>query len=116
MNMNNLMKQAQQMQAKLAMLQNELNDREVEAAAGGRSGGIPLLVPAAVGRFCCRAQPALAPLVPGIQRGTGTGLAGSDPAGADRGGAVHLRIYETYGRRKVICARRYLIRSSNMSF
>ena len=30
MNMNNLMKQAQQMQAKLAMLQNELNDREVE--------------------------------------------------------------------------------------
>ena len=29
------MKQAQQMQAKLAMLQNELNDREVEAAAGG---------------------------------------------------------------------------------
>jgi len=33
--MNNLMKQAQQMQAKLAMLQNELNDREVEAAAGG---------------------------------------------------------------------------------
>lgn len=35
MNMNNLMKQAQQMQAKLAMLQNELNDREVEAAAGG---------------------------------------------------------------------------------
>jgi len=35
MNMNNLMKQAQQMQAKLAMLQNELNDREVEAASGG---------------------------------------------------------------------------------
>lgn len=35
MNMNNLMKQAQQMQAKLAMLQNELADREVEAAAGG---------------------------------------------------------------------------------
>lgn len=35
MSMNNLMKQAQQMQAKLAMLQNELNDREVEAAAGG---------------------------------------------------------------------------------
>lgn len=35
MNMNNLMKQAQQMQAKLAMLQNELNDREVEASAGG---------------------------------------------------------------------------------
>lgn len=35
MNMNNLMKQAQQMQAKLATLQNELNDREVEAAAGG---------------------------------------------------------------------------------
>ncbi len=35
MNMNNLMKQAQQMQAKLAMLQNELSDREVEASAGG---------------------------------------------------------------------------------
>ena len=35
MNMNNLMKQAQQMQAKLAMLQNELNDREVESSAGG---------------------------------------------------------------------------------
>jgi nucleoid-associated protein EbfC len=35
MNMNNLMKQAQQMQAKLAMLQNELADREVEASAGG---------------------------------------------------------------------------------
>jgi DNA-binding YbaB/EbfC family protein len=33
--MNNLMKQAQQMQAKLAMLQNELADREVEASAGG---------------------------------------------------------------------------------
>lgn len=33
--MNNLMKQAQQMQAKMAMLQNELNDREVEASAGG---------------------------------------------------------------------------------
>jgi DNA-binding YbaB/EbfC family protein len=35
MNMNNLMKQAQQMQAKLATLQNELADREVEASAGG---------------------------------------------------------------------------------
>jgi nucleoid-associated protein EbfC len=35
MNMNNLMKQAQQMQAKLAMLQNELADREVESSAGG---------------------------------------------------------------------------------
>jgi DNA-binding YbaB/EbfC family protein len=35
MNMNNLMKQAQQMQAKLAMLQNELADREVEASSGG---------------------------------------------------------------------------------
>jgi nucleoid-associated protein EbfC len=35
MNMNNLMKQAQQMQAKLAMLQNELADREIEASAGG---------------------------------------------------------------------------------
>ncbi len=33
--MNNLMKQAQQMQTKLAMLQNELADREVEASAGG---------------------------------------------------------------------------------
>lgn len=29
------MKQAQQMQAKLAMLQNELAEREVEASAGG---------------------------------------------------------------------------------
>ena len=35
MNMNNLMKQAQQMQAKLAMLQNELADRQVESSAGG---------------------------------------------------------------------------------
>lgn len=35
MNMNNLMKQAQQMQAKLAMLQNELADREVEVSSGG---------------------------------------------------------------------------------
>lgn len=35
MNMNNLMKQAQQMQTKLAMLQNELAEREVEASAGG---------------------------------------------------------------------------------
>jgi DNA-binding YbaB/EbfC family protein len=35
MNMNNLMKQAQQMQTKLAMLQNELSEREVEASAGG---------------------------------------------------------------------------------
>ncbi len=35
MNMNNMMKQAQQMQAKLAMLQNELADREIEASAGG---------------------------------------------------------------------------------
>jgi nucleoid-associated protein EbfC len=35
MNMNNLMKQAQQMQAKLAMLQNELSEREVESSAGG---------------------------------------------------------------------------------
>jgi DNA-binding YbaB/EbfC family protein len=35
MNMNNLMKQAQQMQAKLAKLQNELAEREVEASAGG---------------------------------------------------------------------------------
>jgi DNA-binding YbaB/EbfC family protein len=35
MNMNNMMKQAQQMQAKLATLQNELSEREVEASAGG---------------------------------------------------------------------------------
>lgn len=35
MNMNNLMKQAQQMQAKLAMLQNELADRELEVSSGG---------------------------------------------------------------------------------
>ncbi|HXH76651.1 MAG TPA: YbaB/EbfC family nucleoid-associated protein [Bacteriovoracaceae bacterium] len=35
MNMGNLMKQAQQMQAKLAMLQNELSTREVEASVGG---------------------------------------------------------------------------------
>ena len=35
MSMNNLMKQAQQMQAKLATLQNELSEREVEASAGG---------------------------------------------------------------------------------
>jgi DNA-binding YbaB/EbfC family protein len=35
MNMNNLMKQAQQMQAKMAMLQNELAERQVEASAGG---------------------------------------------------------------------------------
>lgn len=35
MNMNNLMKQAQQMQAKLATLQNELANREVESSAGG---------------------------------------------------------------------------------
>jgi len=33
--MGNLMKQAQQMQAKLAMLQNELAEREVESSAGG---------------------------------------------------------------------------------
>jgi len=34
-NIANLMKQAQQMQAKMAMLQNELAEREVEASAGG---------------------------------------------------------------------------------
>lgn len=34
-NMNNLLKQAQQMQAKLAALQNELSTREVEASSGG---------------------------------------------------------------------------------
>jgi nucleoid-associated protein EbfC len=35
MNINQMMKQAQQMQAKLASLQNELADREVETSAGG---------------------------------------------------------------------------------
>ncbi|MFA5583523.1 MAG: YbaB/EbfC family nucleoid-associated protein [Bacteriovoracaceae bacterium] len=35
MNMANLMKQAQQMQAKMATLQNELAGRVVEASAGG---------------------------------------------------------------------------------
>ena len=34
-NMNNLMKQAQQMQAKLSTLQKELETREFEAASGG---------------------------------------------------------------------------------
>lgn len=34
-NMNQLLKQAQQMQAKLTTLQKELNDREVEATSGG---------------------------------------------------------------------------------
>lgn len=34
-NMNNLLKQAQQMQAKLAALQNELSAREVESSSGG---------------------------------------------------------------------------------
>lgn len=34
-NMNNLLKQAGQMQAKLAALQNELSTREVEASSGG---------------------------------------------------------------------------------
>jgi DNA-binding YbaB/EbfC family protein len=34
-NMNNLMKQAQQMQAKLATLQKELETREVESSSGG---------------------------------------------------------------------------------
>lgn len=33
--MNNLLKQAQQMQAKLAALQNELSTREVESSSGG---------------------------------------------------------------------------------
>jgi DNA-binding YbaB/EbfC family protein len=33
--MKNLMKQAQQMQAKLATLQNELGSREVESSTGG---------------------------------------------------------------------------------
>ena len=35
MNIQNMMKQAQQMQAKMASLQNELAEREVEASAGG---------------------------------------------------------------------------------
>jgi DNA-binding YbaB/EbfC family protein len=35
MNINNLMKQAQQMQSKLATLQNELSTREIESSAGG---------------------------------------------------------------------------------
>lgn len=34
-NMNNLLKQAQQMQVKLATLQKELNEREFEATSGG---------------------------------------------------------------------------------
>ncbi len=34
-NMNQLMKQAQQMQSKLATLQNELADRELESSSGG---------------------------------------------------------------------------------
>lgn len=34
-NMNQLLKQAQVMQSKIANLQNELNTREVEASAGG---------------------------------------------------------------------------------
>ena len=34
-NMNNLMKQAQQMQSKLSALQNELAEREVESSSGG---------------------------------------------------------------------------------
>jgi DNA-binding YbaB/EbfC family protein len=33
--MNNLLKQASQMQAKLAALQNELSTREVESSSGG---------------------------------------------------------------------------------
>jgi DNA-binding YbaB/EbfC family protein len=34
-NMNQMMKQAQQMQTKLTSLQNELADREIEASSGG---------------------------------------------------------------------------------
>lgn len=34
-NMNNLMKQAQQMQAKIGMLQKELETREIESSSGG---------------------------------------------------------------------------------
>jgi hypothetical protein len=34
-NMNNLLKQASQMQAKLSALQNELSTREVESSSGG---------------------------------------------------------------------------------
>jgi len=35
MNMQNMMKQAQQMQAKMQQLQDELEEKEVEASAGG---------------------------------------------------------------------------------
>lgn len=35
MNINQMMKQAQQMQAKMASLQNELAEREIEFSAGG---------------------------------------------------------------------------------
>ncbi len=35
MNLNQMMKQAQQMQAKMASLQNELATREIEVSAGG---------------------------------------------------------------------------------
>lgn len=34
-NMNNLMKQAQQMQNKISMLQKELDTKEIEASSGG---------------------------------------------------------------------------------
>lgn len=34
-NMNNIMKQAQQMQTKIAMLQKELDTRELETSSGG---------------------------------------------------------------------------------
>jgi DNA-binding YbaB/EbfC family protein len=34
-NMNNLLKQAQQMQQKIAMLQKELEDREMDVSSGG---------------------------------------------------------------------------------
>ncbi len=34
-NMNNLMKQAQQMQAKIGMLQKELETKEIESSSGG---------------------------------------------------------------------------------
>lgn len=35
MNMNNMMKQAQQMQARMQKMQDELEEKEVEATAGG---------------------------------------------------------------------------------
>ncbi|MFW5992296.1 MAG: YbaB/EbfC family nucleoid-associated protein [Halanaerobiaceae bacterium] len=42
MNMNKLMKQAQQMQAKMAKMQEELEDKTMEATAGG--GAVKVVV------------------------------------------------------------------------